>query len=53
LRLGGVNAYGGRVEARPEMGDGRAPEVVDVRRAVRLSAVVTALAGVLAYGARR
>ncbi|XVQ09344.1 cobalamin biosynthesis protein [Spirillospora sp. CA-255316] len=53
VRLGGANAYGGRVENRPEMGDGRAPEVVDVRRAVRLSAVVTAVAGVLAYGVGR
>lgn len=41
VRLGGVNAYGGRVERRPEMGDGRAPEVRDIRRAVRLSAAVT------------
>jgi adenosylcobinamide-phosphate synthase len=41
VRLGGVNAYGGRVERRPEMGDGRAPDVRDIRRAVRLSAAVT------------
>ncbi|MFF5260510.1 cobalamin biosynthesis protein [Actinomadura viridis] len=47
VRLGGVNAYGGRVERRPEMGDGRAPEVGDIRRAVRLSAMVTWAAGVL------
>ncbi|MFB4307036.1 cobalamin biosynthesis protein [Actinomadura sp. GTD37] len=51
VRLGGVNAYGGRVERRPEMGDGRAPEVKDIRRAVRLSAAVTfaaaAIVGVL------
>ncbi|MBT2208688.1 cobalamin biosynthesis protein [Actinomadura sp. NEAU-AAG7] len=37
VRLGGANSYGGEVERRPEMGDGRAPEVRDVRRAVRLS----------------
>jgi adenosylcobinamide-phosphate synthase len=51
VRLGGVNAYGGRVEHRPEMGDGKAPEVRDIRRAVRLSAAVTfaaaAIIGVL------
>ncbi|GGV43402.1 cobalamin biosynthesis protein CobD [Actinomadura cremea] len=54
VRLGGTNAYGGLVERRPEMGDGRAPEVRDVRRAVRLSAVVTfaaaGLAAVVAWG---
>jgi adenosylcobinamide-phosphate synthase len=49
VRLGGVNAYGGRVERRDELGDGRSPEVRDVRRAVRLSAVVTLLAA-LAIG---
>ncbi|MFD0850781.1 cobalamin biosynthesis protein, partial [Actinomadura adrarensis] len=43
VKLGGVNAYGGRVERREEMGDGRAPEVRDVRRAVRLSAAVGGL----------
>ncbi|WP_396453756.1 cobalamin biosynthesis protein [Actinomadura sp.] len=51
VRLGGVNAYGGRVEHRPEMGDGKAPGVRDIRRAVRLSAAVTfaaaAIIGVL------
>ncbi|MQY06425.1 cobalamin biosynthesis protein [Actinomadura macrotermitis] len=41
VRLGGTNAYGGRVEHRPELGDGRAPQVPDIRRAVRLSAAVT------------
>ncbi|WP_217920452.1 cobalamin biosynthesis protein [Actinomadura sp. BRA 177] len=47
VRLGGVNAYGGRVERRPEMGDGKAPEVRDIRRAVRLSAAVTFAAAVV------
>jgi adenosylcobinamide-phosphate synthase len=51
VRLGGTNAYGGRVEQRPEMGDGRAPEVVDIRRAARLSTAVTVAAAVLAVGA--
>jgi adenosylcobinamide-phosphate synthase len=41
VRLGGVNVYGGRAEARPELGDGRLPEVPDLRRAVRLSRAVT------------
>ncbi|QFG21230.1 cobalamin biosynthesis protein [Actinomadura sp. WMMB 499] len=53
VRLGGTNAYGGLVERRPEMGDGRAPEVRDIRRAVRLSAGVTfAAAGLAAVVAR-
>ncbi|GAA1869863.1 cobalamin biosynthesis protein [Actinomadura bangladeshensis] len=47
VRLGGVNAYGGRVERRPEMGDGRVPEVRDIRRAVKLSAAVTFAAAVV------
>jgi adenosylcobinamide-phosphate synthase len=41
VRLGGVNVYGGRTESRPELGDGRPPEVRDLRRAVRLSRAVT------------
>jgi adenosylcobinamide-phosphate synthase len=41
VRLGGVNVYGGRTEARPELGDGRHPEIHDLRRAVRLSRAVT------------
>lgn len=57
VRLGGANNYHGRVEKRPELGDGRSPEVGDVRRAVELSRAVTvvavALAAVLARGARR
>ncbi|MEW2358713.1 cobalamin biosynthesis protein [Spirillospora sp. NPDC029432] len=52
VRLGGVNSYGGDVEARPEMGDGWAPEVGDVRRAVRLSRLVAGAAAVLAGVAR-
>lgn len=44
LRLGGANAYGNRVEHRPELGDGRAPAARDIRRAARLSAAVAALA---------
>lgn len=57
VRLGGVNVYGGRVEERPELGDGRAPETADIRRAVRLSRAVTlaavAVAAAVAAGRRR
>ena len=52
LRLGGRNVYGGRVEERPVLGDGRAPEASDVARAVRLSRAVWTGAAVLAAGAR-
>ncbi|WP_446474086.1 cobalamin biosynthesis protein [Actinomadura opuntiae] len=52
VRLGGTNSYGGSVERRPGMGDGRAPEVRDIGRAVRLSAAVTFAAAALVWGAR-
>jgi adenosylcobinamide-phosphate synthase len=48
LRLGGTNVYAGVAETRPELGDGRAPEPDDVRRAIRLSRAVTAAATGLA-----
>ncbi|WP_131099481.1 cobalamin biosynthesis protein [Streptomonospora litoralis] len=44
LRLGGRNVYGSRVEDRPELGEGRSPEVTDIRRAVRLARTVNAAA---------
>jgi adenosylcobinamide-phosphate synthase len=48
LRLGGETRYGSRVELRPMLGDGRAPDVRDIPRATRLSRDVTiALAGLL------
>ncbi|GAA0915022.1 cobalamin biosynthesis protein [Nonomuraea longicatena] len=47
LTLGGTNVYGGRVEHRPTMGDGRAPEVADIRRAVRLTRAVGLTAAAL------
>ncbi|MEV4254312.1 cobalamin biosynthesis protein, partial [Spirillospora sp. NPDC049652] len=50
VRLGGANNYGGRIEKRPELGDGRSPEVADIRRAVRLSGRVTAATAVLCAG---
>lgn len=37
LRLGGANRYGDVVEVRPALGDGRAPDASDIRRAVRLA----------------
>jgi adenosylcobinamide-phosphate synthase len=49
LRLGGESRYGDRVEIRPHLGDGRAPEPADIARAVALSEdVALALAGLLA-----
>jgi len=45
VRLGGSLTYGGRVEHRPVLnGAGRAVEVADIERAVKLSRRVTALA---------
>jgi adenosylcobinamide-phosphate synthase len=44
LRLGGPLAYAGRLEERPELGDGRAPVPDDVGRAIRLSLAVGAAA---------
>jgi adenosylcobinamide-phosphate synthase len=37
LRLGGVNRYGDRVEARPELGTGRPAAPADIAAAVRLA----------------
>jgi adenosylcobinamide-phosphate synthase len=50
--LGGRLSYAGRVEDRPKLGDGPAPERADIARAARLSAAVTAAAAVLAVSAR-
>ncbi|REE95756.1 cobalamin biosynthesis protein [Thermomonospora umbrina] len=52
VRLGGVNVYGGRVERRPELGEGPPPDVRDIRSAVRLSAAVTAAAAIVCAGVR-
>jgi len=51
VRLGGANRYGDRVEARGPLGDGPPPAPADVRRAIRLSTAVGALAA-LAVSAR-
>ena len=40
LRLGGPTQYAHELEIRPTLGDGRAPEVSDLARAVRLSRLV-------------
>jgi len=48
VRLGGTNVYGGVAEARPGLGEGRAPDPVDIRRAVVLSRAVTGCATALA-----
>lgn len=42
LRLGGPTQYAHELEIRPTLGDGRAPEVSDLARAVKLSRVVQA-----------
>jgi adenosylcobinamide-phosphate synthase len=47
VRLGGANAYGGRTEERPELGDGRSPEIADIRRAVRLSQATALVSAVI------
>jgi adenosylcobinamide-phosphate synthase len=48
IRLGGTNVYGGVAETRPELGEGRAPEPDDIRRAIALSRAVVAAATALA-----
>ncbi|WP_327090393.1 cobalamin biosynthesis protein [Nonomuraea sp. NBC_01738] len=48
LTLGGTNVYAGRTEERPTMGDGRKPEVRDIRRAARLTRAVSLAAAALA-----
>jgi adenosylcobinamide-phosphate synthase len=48
VRLGGVLSYSGRIENRPEMGSGAAPQAADIQRAILLSRAVTASATVAA-----
>ncbi|MEO3761460.1 cobalamin biosynthesis protein [Mycobacterium sp. B14F4] len=48
LRLGGPTHYAHELEIRPTLGDGRAPRVDDLARAVRLSRAVQAAAAALA-----
>jgi adenosylcobinamide-phosphate synthase len=53
LRLGGTNDYGGRVEVRPSLGDGRPAEPEDLQRAAALLRRVSAAAIVLAAALAR
>ncbi|MFF3348058.1 cobalamin biosynthesis protein [Streptomyces sp. NPDC002779] len=54
VRLGGTLSYGGRIEHRPVLnGEGRAVEVGDIERAVRLSRRVSWLALAVSVVARR
>ncbi|HET9124988.1 MAG TPA: cobalamin biosynthesis protein [Solirubrobacteraceae bacterium] len=48
IRLGGVNVYGDRVEQRPALGDGDAPESADLLRAAQLERRVAIAAALLA-----
>lgn len=52
LRLGGTNTYAGHHEHRPELGDGRPPEVSDIPRAARLARATTLTAASLAVAVR-
>ncbi|MEU7888672.1 cobalamin biosynthesis protein [Microbispora bryophytorum] len=52
VRLGGANDYGGRVERRPELGDGPRPAVADIPRSVRLARAVSYASVGLAVAAR-
>lgn len=52
VRLGGQNVYGGRVEDRGSLGDGRVVAVPDIERAARLAAAISAEAVLLAVGWR-
>lgn len=54
VRLGGPTQYAHELEIRPTLGDGRAPDVSDLARAVRLSRIVQAasVAVCLSAGAR-
>ncbi|GAA0255165.1 cobalamin biosynthesis protein [Cryptosporangium japonicum] len=47
IRLGGRNTYGGTVDERPVLGDGRAAEPSDITPAARLSFLVGAVAAAL------
>ncbi|GAB1824134.1 cobalamin biosynthesis protein [Herbidospora sp. RD11066] len=53
VTLGGVNDYGGRLEHRPELGDGPKPTKADISRAVTLARRVAWAAAALAVLARR
>ena len=48
VRLGGPTQYAHRLEIRPTLGDGSAPQIDDLRRAVRLSQAVQFVSATLA-----
>lgn len=48
IRLGGPTQYRHQLEIRPTLGEGPAPEVADLRRAIRLARLVQGGAAVLA-----
>lgn len=50
VRLGGANSYHGRPERRPDLGEGRPPDIADVRRAVRLCRAVALVVVPLSAG---
>jgi len=52
VTLGGPLSYGGRVERRAPLGDGRAPATPDIGRAARLSLAVGAAAALICAAAR-
>lgn len=52
VTLGGPLSYGGRVERRAPLGDGRAPAAEDIARAARLSLAVGAAAALICAAAR-
>ena len=51
VRLGGPTQYAHGLEIRPTLGDGDAPRISDLARAVRLSRIVQAVGAVLATAA--
>jgi adenosylcobinamide-phosphate synthase len=53
VRLGGPLSYGGRLERRPELGQGPPPDVEAIRRAARLSLAAGAVAAALCAGVGR
>ncbi|KRE28591.1 cobalamin biosynthesis protein CobD [Mycobacterium sp. Soil538] len=48
IRLGGPTQYAHELEIRPTLGDGRAPDIADLARAVRLSRAVQVVAAAAA-----
>ncbi len=52
VRLGGPTRYPHGLEIRPTLGDGPAPQLDDLRRAVRLSRMVQTAAALVAFCAR-